>query len=107
MEKVELMLKGQIYNGKLDMRSIANIQAELKKQGLKITVPEIFKAVEEQDLNITLEIVVQSILRCHKKITRTSLEDKLDLSELENMYDYIARLGEVALPKNEGKQIEE
>lgn len=104
---VELNLKGQIYNGKLDFRCLANIQCELKKQGVEMNMQEIFNAVSKQDLNVVLEIVVQSIQRCHKQVKRATIEDKMDFTEMENVFNFIAALAETSMPKAEGKQLEE
>lgn len=105
--KVEIVLKGQPYSGKLDMRCLANVQAELRKQGQVLTIQQIFNAISEQDLNIVLEIAVQAILRCHKKTNRSSIEDKMDFSQMDNVFNFIAVLAEVAMPKSEGKQQED
>lgn len=104
---VEIKLKGQKYNGRLDMRCLANVQLELKKQGIEMNMQDIFNSIGKQDLNIVLEIAIQSILRCHKQVKRASIEDKMDFSEMENVFSFITKLAETSMPKNEGKQIEE
>lgn len=103
MNKVDIDLKGQVYTGKMDMRCLANVQAELRKQGQILTMQEIFNGIVEQDLNIVLEIAIQAILRCHKQVKRNVLEDKMDFSEMDNVFNFIAKLAEMAMPKNEGK----
>lgn len=107
MEKVEIELKGQKYNGKMDMRTLANVQSELRKQGQVMNMQEIFAAISQQDLNIVLEMVVQAILRCHKKVTRASIEDKMSFSEMENVSNFIESLAKQAMPETEGKQQED
>ena len=72
-----------------------------------MNMQEIFNAISKQDLNVVLEIVVQSILRCHKQVKRSSIEDKMDFAEMENVFTYITKLAEVSMPKAEGKQLEE
>ena len=67
---VQINLKGQEYNGKLDFRTIANIQAELRNRGMVVGLQEIFERIREQDFNVITELVVQSILRCHPKLKR-------------------------------------
>ncbi|MBS6509788.1 MAG: hypothetical protein KH369_16420 [Paraclostridium bifermentans] len=105
---VEIVLQEQIYNGKMDMRCLANVQAEMKKQSIEMSMQDIFNAITKQDLNIVLEIVVQSIQRCHKQIKRASIEDKITFEEMENIFKYIAKLAEVSMPKTEeGKSEEE
>ena len=100
---VEINLKGQKYNDKLDMRCLANVQLELKKQGIEMNMQDIFNSIGKQDLNIVLEIAIQSILRCHKQVKRASIEDKMDFSEMENVFSFITKLAETSMPKNEGK----
>ncbi|MEG2056827.1 MAG: hypothetical protein RRZ84_02815 [Romboutsia sp.] len=101
--KVDIVLKGQAYSGKLDMRCLANVQAELRKQGQVLTMQQIFNGIVEQDLNVVMEIAVQAILRCHKQVKRTTVEDKMDFSEMDNVFNFIAQLAELAMPKAEGK----
>ena len=103
---VEIELKGQKYNGKMDMRTLANVQSELRKQGQVMNMQEIFNAIAQQDLNIVLEIAVQAILRCHSKLNRKSIEDKMDFMEMENIFTFIAKLAEISMPKAEGKSVE-
>ena len=98
---VEIKLKGQKYNGRLDMRCLANVQLELKKQGIEMNMQDIFNSIGKQDL------AIQSILRCHKQVKRASIEDKMDFSEMENVFSFITKLAETSMPKNEGKQVEE
>lgn len=106
--KVSIMLKGQEYSGKMDMRCLANVQVELKKQGIEMTMQEVFNSIAKQDLNVVLEIVIQAIQRCHKQIKRASLEEKMDFAEMENIFTFIAKLAEQAMPQGkEGKQEEE
>ena len=101
---VQITLKGQTYNGKLDFRTIANIQAELRGRGMVVGLQDIFERIKEQDFNVITELVVQSILRCHPKLKRHSVEDKLDLDEMVNAIEFTQRLVEGSITvKVEGK----
>lgn len=102
---VQITLKGQEYNGKLDFRTIANIQNELRKQGFVVGLQEIFERIKEQDFNVITELVVQSILRCHPKLKRNNIEDKLDLDEMVNAIEFTQKLveGSITLKTNEKK----
>lgn len=103
MEK-ELILKGQSYKGKIDFKTLGMVQASLKKQGQKIGFQEIFEGISQQDFQIITELVIQSILRCHPQLSRKSLEEKLDLGEIENVFTYLAELLQDSLPAvNVGK----
>lgn len=101
---VQINLKGQEYSGKLDFRTIANIQAELRNRGMVVGLQEIFERIREQDFNVITELVVQAILRCHPKLKRHNIEDKLDLDEMVNAIEFTQKLVEGSITvKEEGK----
>lgn len=104
---IQVKLKGQEYNAKLDFRTLANIQGELRKRDIKIGFQEIFERIQEQDFMIITEIIVQSILRCHTQLKRHHIEDKLDLDELVNALTFVAELVQNSISMNEGKPKEE
>ena len=104
---IQIKLKGQEYNAKLDFRTLANIQGELRKRDIKIGFQEIFERIQEQDFMIITEIIVQSILRCHTQLKRHHIEDKLDLDELVNALTFVAELVQNSISINEGKPKEE
>ena len=104
---VQITLKGQEYNAKLDFRTLANIQGELRKKDIKIGFQEIFERIQEQDFMIITEIIVQSILRCHTQLKRHHIEDKLDLDELVNALSFVAELVQASITVDEGKPKEE
>jgi hypothetical protein len=104
---IQVKLKGQEYNAKLDFRTLANIQGELRKRDIKIGFQEIFERIQEQDFMIITEIIVQSILRCHTQLKRHHIEDKLDLDELVNALTFVAELVQASITVDEGKPKEE
>ena len=104
---VEIELGGQKYNSKIDMRTIANVQTEFKLRGLDYNLNRIMSD-SYQDWNVVIEFIVQSILRCHKTLNRNALEDKMFLSEKDNMFKYFDELVIKSFPAApEGKQEEE
>lgn len=94
---VQITLKEQVYNGRLDFRTIANIQCELRKRGMVVGLQDIFERIKEQDFNVITELVVQSILRCHPKLKRHMIEDKLDLDEMVNAIEFTQKLVESSI----------
>ena len=101
---VNITLQGQEYNAKLDFSVIGKIQVELSKMGLNLKLKEIFEEVEKENFAVVNEIVVQSILKCHPKLKRHMIEDKLVISEMENVGDFLAELVEKSIAvKKEGK----
>jgi hypothetical protein len=104
---IQVKLKGQEYNAKLDFRTLANIQGELRKRDIKIGFQEIFERIQEQDFMVITEIIVQSILRCHTQLKRHHIEDKLDLDELVNALSFVAELVQASITVDEGKPKEE
>ena len=104
---IQVKLKGQEYNAKLDFRTLANIQGELRKRDIKIGFQELFERIQEQDFMVITEIIVQSILRCHTQLKRHHIEDKLDLDELVNALTFVAELVQSSISINEGKPKEE
>lgn len=99
MNTVTITLKGQEYKAKLDFRTLANIQNAFKKEGMKVTMQEVFEGISEQDFAIITEVVVQSILRCHPQIKRGVIESKLDFEEMTNVFEFIVELAETSMPK--------
>lgn len=104
---IQVKLKGQEYNAKLDFRTMANIQGELRKRDIKIGFQEIFERIQEQDFMVITELIVQSILRCHTQLKRHHIEDKLDFEELVNAFNFVAELVQASISIDEGKQQEE
>lgn len=104
---VQITLKGQEYNAKLDFRTMANIQCELRKKDIKIGFQEMFDRVRNQDFMVITELIVQSILRCHPQLKRHHIEDKLDFDELVNALNFTAELVQSSITSDEGKQEEE
>ena len=101
---VNITLQGQEYSAKLDFAAIGKIQVELSKMGLNLKLKEIFEEVEKENFAVVNEIVVQSILRCHTKLKRHMIEDKLTISEMETVVDFLAELVEKSIAtKKEGK----
>jgi len=104
---IQVTLKGQEYNAKLDFRTMANIQGELRKRDVKVGFQELFERIQEQDFMVITELIVQSILRCHTQLKRHHIEDKLDLDELTNALSFVAELVQSSITVDEGKQKEE
>ena len=104
---VQITLKGQEYNAKLDFRTLANIQGELRKKDVKIGFQELFERIQEQDFMVITELVVQSILRCHPQLKRHHIEEKLDLNELVNALTFVGELVQNSITVDEGKLKEE
>ena len=104
---VQITLKGQEYNAKLDFRTLANIQGELRKKDVKIGFQELFERIQEQDFMVITELVVQSILRCHPQLKRHHIEEKLDLNELVNALTFVGELVQSSITVDEGKPKEE
>lgn len=104
---IQIKLKGQEYNAKLDFRTMANIQGELRKNGIKIGFQELFERIQEQDFMVITELIVQSILRCHTQLKRHHIEDKLDLNELVNALGFVAELVQSSISTNEEGQKKE
>lgn len=101
---VNITLQGQEYKARLDFATIGKIQVELSKLGLNLKLKQIFEEVEKENFAVVTEVVVQSILRCHPKLKRHMIEDKLVISEMENVGDFLAELVEKSIAvKKEGK----
>ena len=104
---IQIKLKGQEYNAKLDFRTMANIQGELRKRDVKIGFQEMFERIQEQDFMIITELIVQSILRCHTQLKRHHIEEKLDLNELVNALTFVGELVQSSITVGKGKPKEE
>ena len=104
---VNITLQGQEYSARLDFATIGKIQTELSKVGLTLKLKQIFEEIEKENFAVVTEVVVQSILRCHPKLKRHHIEDKLDLDELVNALTFVAELVQNSISMNEGKSKEE
>lgn len=105
---VELKIDNDVWQGRLDMTALANTQRELSKvHGKNLTMQDIFNGIAEQQFDIVIELIVQSLSRC-QKIKRHIIENKLTLDKMETIFTYITELVQVAMPSSEeGKQIVE
>lgn len=99
--KTIINLKGQEYFGKLDFTTLGNIQRELNNQGIKIGFQEIFAEIAGQNFAVINEVVIQAILRCHPQIKRYMIEEKMDLQEMENIFEFLSEVVKVALPQSD------
>jgi hypothetical protein len=100
-----ITLKGQEYSAVLDFTTLGKTQVALKKYSdLKIGFQEIFTEVQNQNFAVVTELVIQSILRKHPQLKREAIEEKLDLGELENVFNFLAELVTDALPQNDKKK---
>lgn len=94
----KIELKGQKYRARLDFLTLGKVQANLKKQGIKLTFQQVFEEIEAQDFTVISEVVIQSILRIHPQVPREQIEEGLDFNEIENVFTFLADLVEKALP---------
>lgn len=104
MEQHTINLKGQEYKGKLDFTTLGKVQSGLRKQGIKIGFQEIFSEIQAQNFAVITELVIQSILRAHPQIKRETIEEKLDLGELENVFVFLGKIIEDSLPQADNKK---
>ena len=96
---VNITLQGQEYNAKLDFSVIGKIQVELSKMGLNLKLKEIFEEVEKENFAVVNEIVVQSILKCHPKLKRHMIEDKLTAATPPLISSFVASLSNTSFVK--------
>ena len=100
-----ITLQGKEYQAKLDFGTLGRVQVGLRKNyDLKLGFQQIFTEVQAQNFAVISELIVQSILRVHKQLTRENIEEKLTLDELENAFTFIAQLIEASLPKTDNKK---
>ena len=94
---VNITLQGQEYSARLDFATIGKIQTELSKVGLTLKLKQIFEEIEKENFAVVTEVVVQSILRCHPKLKRHHIEDKLTIGEMDNVGAFLAELVEKSI----------
>lgn len=101
---VEIKLNGQIYNARLDMGAIAEVQYHFKRLDDYMKVPELFDRVFKADVSVINEMIVQSILSCHPQLNRDLIFANMKLKEMNNIVDYAVELLKVSLPENDSKK---
>lgn len=104
MNEHTITLKGQEYKGRIDFATLGKVQNGLRKQGIKLGFQQIFTEIQAQNFAVITELVIQAILRCHPQIQREVIEEKLDLSELENVFSFLGNLITESLPKDDNKK---
>ena len=101
-DKIKITLNEQVYYARLDFKCIAETQWELEqKKGKFFTVPNIFKAVSDDNLTVVGEILIQAILRCHPQLTHEVLYEHMKFQELGAIREAIGNLVTASLPKSE------
>ena len=83
-----LELNGKKYKGTLDFFVLKDIQDDLSKIGIETTIPNIFKAISEFDMNYISSFVLKSISRID------------EISEEEFLKNYISQKNEEEIIKN-------
>lgn len=100
-----ITLQGKEFKAKLDFATLGRTQAALKKEyGITIKFQEIFTEVQNQNFAVITELLVQSILRCHKQFTREQIEEKLTLDNIEPIFKFISDLIIDSLPADDKKK---
>lgn len=83
-----LELNGKKYKGTLDFFVLKDIQDDLSKIGIITTIPNIFKAISEFDMNYISSFVLKSISRID------------EISEEEFLENYLSQKNEEEIIKN-------
>lgn len=102
-DKVELKINGNEYFARLDMGAISNVQEYLKKNNYKLTIPQIIQNINQENIIVVNEIIIQSILRCHKDLKREDILEDLKLYEYLNIINYSILIVNSALVNKDDK----
>lgn len=107
-DKIQVVLNEQTYYARLDFRCIAETQWALEQERNKfMTVPQMFKAVSDDNLTVIGEILIQAILRCHPQLTHETIYENMKFQELSVIREAIGNLIQASLPQDDDKKKDE
>ncbi|MCE4722104.1 hypothetical protein LW316_09310 [Clostridioides difficile] len=98
---IKLNEESVVYDARLDMGAIAETQHFFKLRNDFMTVPEVLKWVGKGDFMVVNELIIQSILRCHKQLNREDIITNLKFREMPKIHEYLNLLLEKAMPAKE------
>ncbi|HCU2611096.1 TPA: hypothetical protein OUK91_000668 [Clostridioides difficile] len=104
---IKLNEESVVYDARLDMGAIAETQHFFKLRNDFMTVPEILKWVGKGDFMVVNELIIQSILRCHKQLNRDDIITNLKFREMPKIHEYLNSLLEKAMPAKENDSEDE
>ncbi|AXU79269.1 TPA: hypothetical protein ACHTFF_002368 [Clostridioides difficile] len=105
--KMEIKMNGVVYEAKLDMGALAEIQDFFRKKNDFLKLPEIIRGYSEENFMIINEIIIQSIQRCHKQLKRDEILDNMLLKDIGKIKAYAGELIINSLPKDDKKKEKE
>lgn len=97
----EITLGTTTYRMKFDFEVIAQVQADLKKQGLPYKFFEIFEGLEAQDFSVIVPVFVHSIMRCHRQAKPEAIKNHLTFDNLELILTKLMELIGNSMPKQD------
>ncbi|KGJ49819.1 hypothetical protein KD33_07755 [Clostridium sp. NCR] len=97
-ETVELNLNDTKYYARLDFRAIALAQNELKVIKKNITIPEMMEELTKENYMVMLELLVQSIKRCHTQLLSEDIYENLKLKDRVEITKGIINIVNSAMP---------
>ncbi|MCC0653636.1 hypothetical protein [Clostridioides sp. ES-S-0001-03] len=98
---IKLNEESVVYDARLDMGAIAETQHFFKLRNDFMTVPEVLKWVGKGDFMVVNELIIQSILRCHKQLNREDIITNLKFREMPKIHEYLNLLLDKAMPAKE------
>ncbi|CZR95562.1 hypothetical protein CDFC105_70055 [Clostridioides difficile] len=104
---IKLNEESVVYDARLDMGAIAETQHFFKQRNDFMAVPEILKWVGKGDFMVVNELIIQSILRCHKQLNREDVITNLKFREMPKIHEYLNLLLEKAMPAKEKNNSED
>lgn len=107
-----LEFEGIKFKGTMDMNSLKSIQEDLLSEGIKTTIPNIFKKISEYEMTYISSFVLNTLSSINEKkkdeflglfLTKTK-DDLQTINRYNSIFSYINDLMARCLPKVESKE---
>ena len=88
-DTVEIELNGKKYRARLDLLAIAEAQYYFRSRGNKLTVPQMFEAIQEEDYMVICNLIIFAIKSCNPSV---KMYDIYDLMKFANRHEITSQL---------------
>ena len=100
-DTVEIELNGKKYKARLDLLCIAEAQYYFKSRGNKLTVPQMFEAIQEEDYMVICNLIIFAIKSCNPSVKMYDIYDSLKFANRHKITEQLILLINKAMPEND------
>lgn len=106
-DKLTIELNEQKYQARFDLLAIAETQYYFRSRGCPMTVPQIFKAIGEEDYFVICNLLAFAIKSCNPSVKLADVYFNMKFADRNNVQMALVNLINNAMPKNDGEKVDD